>query len=132
MADLSDYSDFQQKVIKEIKSNDRGFHTEFMIADYPFSEMIVETESGMTSINSNVTIPVTDGESEYNLNVYYSPEQKDWFFCFYTPTDEIRGVLHYNTIYNSMGEIAFAVLNDNIDGDMDMSLPYSNLLLLRK
>ena len=132
MADLSDYSDFQQKVIKEIKSNDRDFHTEFMIADYPFSEMIVETESGMTSINPNVTIPVTDGGSEYNLNVYYSPEQKDWFFCFYTPTDEIRGVLHYNTIYNGMGEIAFAVLNDNIDGDMDMSLPYSNLLLLRK
>lgn len=132
MADLSDYSTFQQKTVREIVSNDRGFHTDFRIADYPFSEMIVETDSGMTSIIPNVTIPVSDGETEYNLNVRYSSETKSWWFCLYTPTDEIRGILHYNTVYNAMGEIAFAVLNDNVSGDMDLSLPYSNLLILRK
>lgn len=132
MADLTDYTTFQQKVIKEIVSNDRGFHTQFMIADYPFSEMLIEAESGQNIITPNATIPVSDGETEYNLNIRYSEETKMWWFCLYTSTDEIRGVLHYNTVYNAMGEIAFAVLNDNIDGDMANSLPYSNLLVLRK
>lgn len=132
MAELSDYSAVQQKVIKEIINNDRGFHTDIRIADYPFSEMLIDTDNDGVSVTQDATIPVDDGEVEYNLNIRYSEEQKVWFFTLFTPDDEVNGIVHYNTIYNAKGVIAFVILNDNIESDMVHSLPYSNLLILRK
>lgn len=133
MADLSEYTTSQQKTIKEIVANDRGFHPNVMIADLPFYNMLDELENGQLVVKQNVTCSLSTGSLDYDLQIYYSSEQDCWFFKLSKQGEEVRGIVHYNTIYNAMGEVAFAILNDNVsDTDMSASLPYSNVLILRK
>ena len=133
MAELSDYSSTQQKVIKEIVSNDKGFHSTYMIADMPFYGMLEELDNGELSVKRNISCPLSTGSTDYDLQLFYSKEQSCWFFVLSNLSDEIRGIVHYNTEYNAMGELAFAILNDNVnDEDISASLPYSNVLVLRK
>lgn len=133
MADISEYTTIQQGVIKEIISNDNGFHTEYSIANIPFYGMLKELENGQLGITKNVSSSLSLGSTDYNLQISYSEEQNCWFYNFSYSGEEIRGVIHYNTVFNSMGNIAFAILNDNVnDNDLSSSLPYSNVLVLRK
>lgn len=133
MLDLSEYSTIQQKVINEIISNDGGFHTTCMIGDMPFYDMIEELSNGEISVKRNIISPLSTGSIDYNLQLFYSEEQKCWFYTFSDLGDEINGIVRYNTIVNAKGEIAFAILNDNEnDADISASLPYSNILILRK
>ena len=133
MTDLSEYTTAQQKVIKEIVTNDNGFHTEYSIANMPFYGMLVELENGQLGTKKNVLSSLSTGTVDYNLQIFYSEEQNCWFYCLTYLGAEVRGVIHYNTVFNAMGDIAFAILNDNVnDTDLSSSLPYSNVLVLRK
>jgi len=133
MADLSEYSTSQQKVIKEIVANDNGFHTTFLIADTPFYGMLNELDNGEITVKKNVSCSLNTGSTDYELQIFYSKEQACWFYVLKNLSEEIRGIIHYNTLFNAMGELAFAILNDNInDTDLSMSMPYSNVLVLRK
>lgn len=133
MAELSDYTTIQQDIIKEIVSTDKNFHTVYMIADSPFFSMLEELDNGQLSIKKNVSCSLSTGATSYDLQIFYSEEQSCWFYCLKYLGEEIRGIVHYNTVCNAMGEIAFAILNDNVsDTDLSMSLPYSNVLVLRK
>ena len=133
MAEISDYSTMQQNIIREIVSNDKGFHSSYMIADSPFYSMLEELDNGQTAVKENVSCSLSTGATSYELQLFRSNEQNCWFFCLKYLGEEIRGVVHYNTVYNTMGEISFAILNDNIDdADISLSLPYSNILVLRK
>lgn len=133
MADISDYSTLQQKVIKEIVSNDKGFHSTYMIADAPFYGMLEELDNGETSVKTSVSCPLSASNSEYELQLNYSEEQNCWFYTLKYLGEEVRGIVHYNTVFNAMGELAFVILNDNVDNiGLTPSLPYSNVLILRK
>lgn len=133
MTDLSDYTPLQQKIIKEIVEFDNGFHSSYLIADTPFYEMLEETDNGIISTKKNVSASLSTGSTEYELQLFYSEEQSCWFYSLTHLGEEVRGVVHYNTVFNAMGEIAFVILNDNVnDTDLSMSLPYSNILILRK
>lgn len=133
MSDISSYSTIQQKVIKEIINNDKGFHSTYLIADMPFYEMLEELENGETFVKTNVSCPLSSSNSEYELELNYSEEQSCWFYSFKYLGEEIRGVVHYNTVLNAMGDLSFVILNDNSDNsDLTPSLPYSNVLVLRK
>lgn len=133
MADLSEYTTLQQKIIKEIVTNDKGFHTNFMIADLPFYNMLDELENGQLTVKPNVSCSLSTGSLDYDLQINYSKEQDCWFFKLSKQGEDVRGIVHYNTVYNPMGEVAFAILNDNVsDTDLSASLPYSNVLVLRK
>jgi hypothetical protein len=133
MADLSEYTEFQQKTIKDILKNDKGFHNNYMIANAPFYNMLGELESGELDVRKNVSCSLSTGTTDYDLQIFYSTEQNCWFYSMTYLGDEIRGVVHYNTVFNAMGEIAFAILNDNTDDkDLTASIPYSNVLVMRK
>ena len=133
MADISEYSTTQQKAIKEIITNDRNFHSTYMVADSPFYSMLEELDNGQLSVKQNVSCSLNTGASDYELQIFYSTEQGCWFYCLKNLGEEIRGIVHYNTVCNAMGEVAFAILNDNVgDTDLSISLPYSNVLVLRK
>lgn len=133
MADLSEYTTAQQKVIKEIVTNDNGFHTVYMIANMPFYNMLEELDNGQMGVKKNVSSSLSTDSSNYELQLFYSEEQECWFYNLKYLGEEIRGIVHYNTVFNATGEIAFAILNDNvIDRELTSSLPYSNVLLLRK
>lgn len=133
MADLSEYTEFQQETIKEILENDKGFHNSYMVANAPFYNMLGELESGELDVRKNVSCSLSTGTTDYDLQIFYSSEQNCWFYSMTYLGDEIRGVVHYNTVFNAMGEIAFAILNDNSDDkDLTASIPYSNVLVMRK
>lgn len=133
MEDLSEYTASQQKVIREVVANDKGFHNSYLIADMPFYGMLGELESGELDVKKNVSCSLSTGSSDYELQIFYSEEQNCWFYSLYNLGEEVRGVIHYNTVVNAMGEIAFVILNDNVDDkDLSASLPYSNVLVLRK
>ena len=133
MASISDYSTQQQKVIKEIISNDKGFHSTYLIADTPFYGMLEELDNGETFVKTNVSCPLSSSNAEYELQLNYSEEQNCWFYVLKYLGEEVRGIVHYNTVLNAMGELSFAILNDNTDSsDLTPSLPYSNVLVLRK
>jgi hypothetical protein len=133
MADIAEYSTEQQKVIKQIIQNDKGFHSNIMIADMPFYGMLEQLDSGEYSVKKNVSCPLNAGGMDYELQLFYSEEQQCWFYLMKFNGDEIRGVVHYNTILNAMGELSFVILNDNCDDeDITASLPYSNVLVLGK
>ena len=133
MADLSEYTTLQQKVIKEIVENDRGFHSNYLIADTPFYGMLDELENGELAVRKNVSCSLSTGSSDFELQIFYSEEQSCWFYIMNNLGEEIRGVVHYNTVFNAMGELSFAILNDNVsDTDLSASLPYSNVLVMRK
>lgn len=133
MASISDYTDIQQKVIKEIVENDRGFHSSYLISDLPFYGMLEDTENGESVVKQNVSCSLNTGSTDYTLHIWYSNEQNCWFYNLSNLGEEIMGIVHYNTVCNAMGELAFAILNDNVsDTDLSVSLPYSNILVLRK
>ena len=133
MATLSEYSTAQQKVIREIVENDKGFHSNYMIANMPFYGMLGETENGQMAVKTNVSCSLSTGATDYELQIFYSEEQSCWFYILSNLGEEVRGVIHYNTVFNAMGEISFAILNDNVsDTDLFSSLPYSNVLVMRK
>lgn len=133
MADLSEYSTTQQKVIKEVITNDKGFHSAYMIADAPFYGMVGEADNGQQVIKKNIECSLSTGNTNYDLNIYYSVEEECWFYKLSYLADEVHGIIHYNTVNNAKGLIAFVVLNDNVnDTDITASLPYSNVLVMGK
>lgn len=133
MSDISEYTPAQQKVIKEIVANDRGFHTTYMIADLPFYGMMGEADNGEMVVKKNVQCSLSAGSTDYELNIFYCVEEDCWFYNLTYLGEEVRGIIHYNTVFNARGELSFAILNDNInDKDITSSLPYSNVLIMRK
>lgn len=135
MAELTEYSDIQQNVIKEVVKNDGGFHTGVYIAEQPLYDMISENDDGTLVTKPNVEAPLSLGSDTYDLNIRYSQEQKCWFFTLSYGTEYFSGIVHFNTVYNARGTVAIVILNDNISDiteDISIALPYSNVLLLRK
>ncbi len=133
MADISDFSTNQQNIMKEVVENDRGFHTSFMIAETPFYGMLEELEDGGYTVNQNVECSLSSGGSDYTIQLHYSKEQTCWFYLLTYLSEEIRGIVHYNTVLNAKGELSFVILNDNTESeDISMSLPYSNVFVMRK
>ncbi len=133
MANITDYSQIQQKIIKEIVTNDNGFHTTYMMADMPLYAMLEELDNGEFAVKEDIICSMSSGGSTISFKLWYSQEQKCWYYTLTNLGEEIRGIVHYNTVYNAKGEVAFAILNDNSDdGDIRNSLPYSNVLVMRK
>lgn len=135
MAELSDYSEIQTKVISEIVKNDAGFHTEFYIADSPLLSALSDADDGTTFVQPNCEADITLSSLTYTIQLEKSNEQKCWFFTVISDEDTIKGVLHFNTIYNSKGLFSFAFLNDSQIDDFNgitMGIPYCNFFLMRK
>lgn len=133
MADITEYSEIQQKVIAEIVAIDKGLHTTYLISDLPLYAMFELLDNGETTVKKDVSCSLSTGGSDYTLRLWFSTEQNCWFYTLSYLGEEINGIVHYNTVLNAMGEIAFAILNDNTsDTDLSNSLPYSNILVLRK
>ena len=133
MADITEYSDIQQNAIREIVENDKGFHRTYLIADFPFYAMLEETENGQNVVKKNVSCSLSTSGNDYTLTIWYSAEQKCWFYNLNSLGEEVNGIVHYNTVCNAMGDLAFVILNDNLnDTDLSNSLPYSNVFVMRK
>lgn len=133
MADITEYSEIQQKVIREIITTDRGFHSTYLVSDLPLYAMLDELDNGERVVKKDIECTLSTGSSNYSLRIWFSVEQNCWFYTLSYLGEGVSGVVHYNTALNAMGELAFAILNDNTcDSDLSNSLPYSNILILRK
>lgn len=133
--DLQGFSDVQSKVITDIFDGDKGFHTNWLVADTPFSGMAYETEEGVVDVQKCAEASVSDSSGEYRIQLYFSDERNCWFFTVFTADDSFSGVLHFNTLYNAKGMFSFVFLNDSVDAatkTITMALPFSNFLLLRR
>lgn len=145
--ELNQLSERQKNYAVDAIASDNGFHNTYLLSMAPFIAMISETDSGSIVVSQSAMAEVSDSASSYTIRVWRSDEQKCWFFLVITGTDEIRGVLHFNTIYNAKGETSIMFLND-----AEMELPeevteetksewvkkitqniaYSNILVMRK
>lgn len=135
MEGLEGYTECQKKTIEEIITNDKGFHTSFMIADIPLAGMLYETEDGIQEVQRCVSASVSNSSLSYDISLYFSEERNCWFFTVTSGTETFQGILHFNTIYNAKGEFAFAFINDNAAAtskEITAALPYCNFLLMRK
>ena len=135
MAELTEYSYTQQKVIKEVVANDNGFHTGIYIAEQPLYDMISQNDDGTNVTKLNVDSPLSLGSETYDLNVRFSQEQNCWFFTVTYGTETFSGIVHFNTVYNAKGLVSIVILNDNTSDnteDISIALPFSNVLVLRK
>lgn len=133
MADITEYSDIQQKAMKEIVKLDSGLHTTFLISDLPLYGMLDQLDNGEMVVKRDVACSLSTGVVNYDIRIWYSVEQSCWFYTLSYLGEEVTGVVHYNTALNAMGELSFAFLNDNEeDKDLSNSLPYSNIFIMRK
>ena len=135
MADITEYSNAQANMMREIVRNDGGFHTSFSISDTPFMEMQRVSGDGMTFTDASATVSlVTDGGTA-RIDLRHSDERRCWFFTFTEGLEEIKGIIHFNTVYNAKGFVAFAFMNDSgLDDDDSITrlLPYTNFFVMRK
>lgn len=137
MNELDQLSEAQKEVAKKIIADDKGFHSTYLLANIPFDSMMSETDIGTVVVSECAMAEISDSSSSYTIKVWLSEEQKCWFFLFTTGTDEIRGVLHFNTLYNARGLISFAFLNNNQNDfltaeQIKQNIAYSNILVMRK
>lgn len=135
MAELTDYSDKMQKVIKEAVANDKGFHSEYFIAEFPLSEMLLEDDKGLTFTQESATVAISSNSTNYNLLVRFSNEQNCWFFTISDGSEEFEGIVHFNTVYNAKSDFSFIFLNNNDSGeiyDITQSLPFTSVFIMRK
>lgn len=135
MAEITEYSNTQANAIREIIGGDAGFHTDFYVADFPFSAMLSDTENGGTTIQPNCEADITLSALTYTVKLNRSDERKCWFFTVTQGDEQIQGIVHFNVIYNAKGLFSFAFLNDSQnDGfaDVSLNLPYSNFFVMRK
>lgn len=137
MSELDQLSEAQKEMATKMISDDKGFHSTYLLANIPFDSMMSETDIGTIAVSECAMAEISDSASNYTIKVWLSEEQKCWFFLFTTGTDEIRGVLHFNTLYNARGVVSFAFLNNNQDNyltaeQIKQNIAYSNILVMRK
>lgn len=135
MADLSNYSATQQEVIKKIVENDNGFHSSIMISDIPLIDIISYADNDMQNIARNASVNLSSFGKNYTLTVNYSEMQKCWFFVLSYSENEVRGIIHFNTLYQAKAPVSFAFINDTSSDEIDsisQSLAYSNILIMEK
>lgn len=132
---ISEYSDKTQQVLKDIFEGDKGFHSQAMMSDEPFLGMLEYVEGTYTQTSPSVIVPIGGNGMDVNVRLSKADDEKCWFFTVEANGEEYRGVVRFNTIYNPMGEVSFAFINDNEGDDFDditMSLPYSSFLMMVK
>lgn len=132
---MDELSELQQKVVREIIKNDNGFHASFSTAEYPLYNMLSDSEDGLTIVSECGMAEISDSAINLTLKVWLSREQKCWFFKMITKDNEINGVVHFNTIYNSKGTVSFAFLNDSVLDSVDditRAIAYSTIFVMRK
>lgn len=135
MADLSNYSATQQEVIKKIVENDNGFHSSIMISDIPLIDIISYADNDMQNIARNASVNLSSFGKNYTLTVNYSEMQKCWFFVLSYAENEVRGIIHFNTLYQEKAPVSFAFINDTSSDEINsisQSLAYSNILIMEK
>lgn len=135
MEGLEGYSDTQKQIIETIVERDNKFHKNVFVSDAPFSGIFQDNDDGTTTVSGSILAEVSNSDINISIRIWRSEESKLWFFYVQTGNDEIRGILHFNTIYNARGEISFAFLSDSNSDDFDginTALGYSNFLLMRK
>lgn len=135
MAELSDYSEKQRNVMQELVNRDNGFHNTYFVADLPLAGMLMETDEAATIISKSGEASIYGDIGAFNLKLYWSDDAQRWFFTFSSDANTFNGILHFNTIYDSMGEVAFCFLSDSDETsqtEMGMSIPYINLFIMRK
>ena len=135
MANISDYSSTQQEIIKNIVNGDKGFHSSIMICDIPLIDMLSYADNDMQNISRNVSVNLSSFGRNYTLTLNYSENQKCWFFILSYSENEIRGVVHFNTVYNANAPVSFAFINDTSSDELNsvcQSLAYSNILIMEK
>lgn len=132
---LSDYSDKVKGVISDIWTRDDGFHSQIMVSDVPFYEMLESDSNGVLYTEDNVIASMESGGMEFTAELKKSTEMKCWFFKVKFGSDEFDGVVRFNTLYNAKGPFSFAFLNDTELSDFDdvtQALPYSSFLAMVK
>ena len=135
MANISDYSSTQQEIIKNIVNGDKGFHSSIMICDIPLIDMLSYADNDMQNIARNVSVNLSSFGRNYTLTLNYSENQKCWFFILSYSENEIRGAVHFNTVYNANAPVSFAFINDTSSDELNsvcQSLAYSNILIMEK
>ena len=135
MAELTDYSEKQRSVMQEIVARDRGFHTSYFVADLPLAGMLMEDGGSSTMISKSGEASIYGDIGSFNLKLYWSEDAQKWFFTFSSDTNSFTGILHFNTIYQAMGETAFCFLSDSDETrqtEIGMSIPFTNLFIMRK
>lgn len=135
MASVTEYSAIQEKTMREIVKNDNKFHSSYYISDIPFAEMLQTSSDGLafTIASATVTLVVPGGTARIDLR--HSEEQKCWFFTVVIGAEEIKGIVHFNTVYNAKGIAAFSFLNDTTlddDDSITRQLPYANFFIMEK
>ena len=135
MAELTDYSEKQRLIIESIKDGDKGFHSEYLIADYPLYGMLATQSDGGKFTQTNSSAEVAIGSDVYSIGMRLCSEQECWFFTVTNGTDVVTGVLHFNTVYNAKGMFSIVFLNDSEEVSAEgisNALPYTNILIMRK
>lgn len=135
MASITEYNGIQADTMKEVVKNDNGFHTSFFIADVPFSEMAQINADGKTFTLASATVSLMVSGGTARIDLRHSEEQKCWFFTVAIGTEEIKGIVHFNTVYNAKGLHSFVFLNETeLDDDASITrlLPYANFFIMEK
>lgn len=135
MQGFENLSERQTEIAKKILKEDAGFHSTYLIADYPFSSITKETESGLQYTNPHCSFNVSTGGTSYDITFRYSEELKTWFFTVEWSGGRFDGIVHFNTVYNAQGLNAFVILNDSSGDDPDSvgrNLQFSNFLVMVK
>ena len=132
---MDELTELQKEKALKIIAEDKGFHTVSMQSAYPFSPMLNEDGDGYNIVYRNCSVTIESGAYSVFITFSYSVDLDTWFFSAEWNGDKFDGIVHFNTLYNAGGEIAFAFLNDSDDDTSDSitrNLPYSGFLFLAK
>lgn len=135
MAKVTEYSEIQEKAMREVVKNDNNFHTSYYIADAPFVEMLQTDENGMSFTIGGATVSLVVPGGTARIDLRRSEEQKCWFFTVLINDEEIKGIVHFNSVYNAKGISSFMFVNETALDDYDSInrlLPYSNFFIMEK
>lgn len=106
-----------------------------MISDIPLIDIISYADNDMQNIARNASVNLSSFGKNYTLTVNYSEQQKCWFFTLSYAEDEVRGIIHFNTLYRAKAPVSFAFINDTSSDEINsisQSLAYSNILIMEK
>lgn len=131
---MAGYPETIKNLVREMIENDGGFHSSAYLSYDFLSDMIEVDENGMTFTQSNVVKDI-DGIVSMSLELDRNDETKEWLFTLKYGENSFSGLLRMNTVYNAMGDVAFALVNSNKSetfDDITLSLPYSTFFCMVK
>lgn len=135
MQGFENLSERQAEIAKKILMDDDRFHSQYLIADYPFADIAQASDSGILTLNEHCSFNISSSGASYDVTFRYSEEYKVWFFTIEWANGRFDGILRFNTVFNAHGSNAFVFLNDSddlSDEDIGRNIPYSNFIVMVK